>query len=181
MKQQMPQIRPARLDDAEALATVHVRSWQAAYVGLIPQDYLVNLSVARRAEVWNRILAASEWPSSGTLVAELDGKVVAFVSIFPARDDDSDSSKVGEVGSIYAVREVWGRGIGRALMKAAISRLADAGYSSATLWVLDTNTRARRFYEAASWRPDGATKRDDRGEFALREVRYRCEISPAAP
>lgn len=48
MKQRMPQIRPARLDGAEALATVHVQSWQAAYVGLIPQDYLDNLNVARR-------------------------------------------------------------------------------------------------------------------------------------
>lgn len=176
----MPHIRPARFDDAEALSAVHVHSWQAAYVGLMPQDYLDSLCVARRVELWNRILAASEWPCSGTLVAELDGKVVAFVTILRTRDDDDDSSKVGEIGSIYALPEVWGRGIGRALMKAAIARLTDAGYSSATLWVLDTNARARRFYEAGAWRPDGAAKHDDRGKFVLHEIRYRRQLSPAA-
>jgi ribosomal protein S18 acetylase RimI-like enzyme len=58
-------------------------------------------------------------------------------------------------------------------MASALDRLAAAGYEQATLWVLDTNARARRFYEAAGFRADGAEKPDDRGTFTLREVRYR--------
>jgi GNAT superfamily N-acetyltransferase len=174
-------IRSARIEDAEALATVHVRSWQAAYAGLIPQRYLDSLRVdMRRLERWRRGLAATAWPSTGTLVAESDGRVVAFAGISPSRDDDQDSATVGEVQAIYAVPEAWGRGIGRALMEASLERLACAGFSSATLWVLDTNTRARRFYEAGPWRPDGATKRDDRGDFVLQEIRYGCQLSPRA-
>jgi GNAT superfamily N-acetyltransferase len=172
-------IRSARMEDAEALATIHVRSWQAAYAGLIPQRYLDSLRVdTRRLDRWKRGLAATAWPSTGTLVADVDGRVAAFVGISPSRDDDQDSATVGEVRAIYAEPEAWGRGIGRALMGAALERLASAGFSSATLWVLDTNTSARRFYEAGPWRPDGATKHDDRGEFVLQEVRYRCELSP---
>lgn len=172
----MIRIRPARVDEAGALATVHVQSWQAAYGGLIPQGYLDNLSVARRQDGWKRILAATAWPSMGTLVAEVDGRVVAFVSISPSRDEDQDSARVGEVTSIYALPEEWGRGVGRALMNSAIATLIEAGFSSATLWVLAGNARARRFYESCSWRPDGAMKQEDRGEFVLEEIRYTRDL-----
>lgn len=172
----MVRIRPAVIDDAEAVATVHIQSWQTAYAGLIPQEYLDGLSVARRTEGWNRTLAATAWPSTGTLLAERDNKVVALVNICPTRDEDQDSTSVGEITSLYAVPEVWGRGIGRALMSSAVAALTNAGFSSATLWVLDTNHRARRFYEAGGWRPDGGIKREDRGEFALQEIRYRCRL-----
>lgn len=179
-ERRMLEIRRARIEDAEALATVHVRSWQAAYVGLIPQQYLDSLSVdARRLDRWNRTLAETAWPRSGTLVAVLDERVVAFAGISPSRDDDQDSATVGEVQAIYAVPEVWGRGIGRALMNSAIAALTHAGFSFATLWVLDTNRRARRFYEAGPWRADGATKREDTGQFVIHEIRYRCELPPA--
>lgn len=132
------------MEDAEALATVHVRSWQAAYARLIPQPYLDNLTVdASRVDRWRESLAATAWPSNGTLVAELDGRIVAFVGISPSRDNDQDSATVGEVPLIYALPEAWGRGIGRALMNSAIAALTDAGFTSAVLWVLDTNRRAR--------------------------------------
>jgi len=61
-------------------------------------------------------------------------------------------------------------------MDRAMATLRAVGFSTATLWVLDTNLRARRFYEAAGWVPDGATKVDDRATFTLREVRYRTTI-----
>jgi hypothetical protein len=39
--------------------------------------------------------------------------------------------------------------------------------------MLDSNNRARRFYEAGGWAADGAAKLDDRPGFMLHEVRYR--------
>jgi hypothetical protein len=32
-------VRPARIEDVADIAQIHVRSWQAAYTGLIPQSY----------------------------------------------------------------------------------------------------------------------------------------------
>jgi ribosomal protein S18 acetylase RimI-like enzyme len=58
-------------------------------------------------------------------------------------------------------------------MSAALDHLAAAGYREATLWVLDTNARARRFYTAAGFSADGGTKTDDIGGFVIREIRYR--------
>jgi hypothetical protein len=51
--------------------------------------------------------------------------------------------------------------------------LRATGFWCATLWALDSNDRARRFYRKAGWVPDGATKVDEREGFSLQEVRYR--------
>ena len=63
-------------------------------------------------------------------------------------------------------------------MRAATCSLRSAGFSQATLWVLEMNALARHFYEAMGWRPDGTRKRDERvGGFGLVEVRYRAELA----
>ena len=109
-------------------------------------------------------------------MAEDDSIVVGFVHLCPTRDEDRYPPTVGEVTSIYVLEEVWGTGTGRALMAAALERVTQAGFVQATLWVLDTNHRARRFYEAGPWQPDGATKRDHLRGFPLTEVRYACQL-----
>ena len=43
-------IRPATLNDAQAIARIRVQGWQFAYQGLISQDYLDSLSVAENTE-----------------------------------------------------------------------------------------------------------------------------------
>lgn len=169
-------IRPAESDDARRIATVHVRSWQAAYRGLIPQEYLDRLDPAERMPEWKSTLAEMSLPGKGILVAEIDGEIAGFAGLCPTRDEDEDPEKVGEVAAIYLAPEAWGTGVGRRLMTAAVEALAQAGYEQATLWVLDTNERARRFYQAAGWRPDGAVKKDVRWGFSLDEVRYRRRL-----
>lgn len=166
------EVRAADVDDAEQIAEMHVRSWQAGYRGLLPQDYLDGLDPASRVPARRRVLQDADLPRSGTLVAADDGLVVGFAHIGRSRDEAADDS-VGEVFAIYLAPGAWGKGHGRALMAAALAQLALAGYQQATLWVLDSNARARRFYEAAGFRPDGAVKDDESRGFRLTEVRYR--------
>jgi GNAT superfamily N-acetyltransferase len=168
-------VRRADIGDAAAIALVHVRSWQVAYRGLVPQDYLDGLDPEDRRRTWERGLATRQWPRSGTVVAEDDDGVVGFVYIGPSQDDDCGPA-TGQVGALYSLSTVWGTGVGRALMTEALARLAEAGYTEATLWVLDTNARARRFYEAAGWKPDGAVMVDESRGFPLSEVRYRRTV-----
>jgi GNAT superfamily N-acetyltransferase len=155
------------------IAIVHVRSWQAAYRGLVPQEYLDSLEVEQRYPVWERILGEAEWPRAGTFVADDGGDVVGFASICPSRDDDEEPASAGELAAIYLLPESWGMGLGRELMTFALSAFSDAAFDEATAWVLDTNSRARRFYEAAGWHADGAVKQDGRRGLVLNEVRYR--------
>ncbi len=155
------------------IAIVHVRSWQAAYLRLMPQDYLDSLEAGQRLPVWERAVGEAQWPRAGTFVAEGGGEVVGFASICPARDDDAELAGAGELAAFYLLPELWGTGLGRELMTSALSALSDAGFGAAILWVLDTNSRARRFYEAAGWHADGAVKQDGSRGFVLNEVRYR--------
>jgi GNAT superfamily N-acetyltransferase len=164
-------VRSAEAGDEVAIAEVHVRTWQAAYRGLIPDVYLDGLSVSKRRDSWREIINEFDTPATGAFVALHGSDVVGFVHFCPSRDDHADRD-VGEITAIYVHPEHWGEGIGRVLIGRALDSLGEAGFSSATLWVLDGNERACRFYEASGWTTDGATKADDRGDFSLFEVRY---------
>jgi ribosomal protein S18 acetylase RimI-like enzyme len=166
-------VRVASSADARRIAEVNVRTWQAAYRGQVPDEYLDSLSVEERESGWFEILGGSNLPVSGVFVIEDDNRaVVGFVGLSPSSDPDATSG-TGEVGAIYVLREHWGTGFGWALLEQATESLREAACSSATLWVLDSNTRARSFYERAGWAFDGQQKIDDRGTFSLHEVRYR--------
>jgi RimJ/RimL family protein N-acetyltransferase len=152
-----------------------VRSWQAAYRGQLPDDYLDGLTqeIPRRAERWKGFIR--EAPSLGRtlLAAEVDGRVIGFVNYGPPDDAATLGPHVGELYGIYLDPDAWGKGHGRSLMEAAVKGLTEADYTEAVLWVLGTNERSRRFYEIAGWRPDGGAKVEHRGHVELREVRYR--------
>ncbi|MCP2163938.1 L-amino acid N-acyltransferase YncA [Goodfellowiella coeruleoviolacea] len=172
-------IRPATPEDATALAEIHVASWQAAYAGHLPDGFLRNLSVADRQRSWQQWLAATDQASS-VLVAEADEHVVAgFAAIGPSRDDNA-APGTGELRSIYLHPKHWGRGLGRLLHDQAIEALRQRRFRQATLWVLASNTRARRFYETAGWAVDGATRTDTSrdGTVLFDEVRYWRDLPP---
>ena len=144
------------MQDVPEIAGVHVRSWQAAYQGLLPQAYLDGLDPAQRIGQWEQSLSAADWSDRGTLVDDAGGRLSGFVSNGPARDDDADSGRAGEIYSNYLVPAAWDQGIGGQLMATALAWLGEAGFDQVILWVLDSNARARRFYEAGGWRADVA-------------------------
>ena len=166
-------IRPATSDDAAALATVHVRSWQWAYQGQVPDAYLEQLGqtlperIAARRTQLERLQPDYRW-----WVAEHAGEVVGFATTRPSADDDA-APLTAEVLALYLDPEAVEQGIGRTLFEHAVADFRQRGFRQATLWVLESNERARRFYEAAGWAPDGGRKSDERPGFLLHEVRYR--------
>lgn len=121
-------------------------SWRHAYRGLLPDDYLEKLSVDER-EAQRLAWFADPRPGSGVLVAEGDaGRVVAFATFGPSRDDGAPTGSA-EVPAIYVDPADVGKGIGRELLAATTAALRRAGFTRATLWVLEENASARRFYE----------------------------------
>lgn len=169
----MPSVREASDHDLRSVAEIHTRAWQVAYRGVVPDDVLDGLTVDGRLEALRQYLASSD--ELTLLVAETDHRVVGFAVVGPSRDEDA-AEGAGEVQSIYVAPELWGQGVGQALLEASSRALADNGLDTATLWVLDTNARARRFYEESGWMTDGAAKVDDRDTYTLREVRYSREL-----
>jgi GNAT superfamily N-acetyltransferase len=147
-------IRAARPEDARPVAEVHVASWRHAYRGVLPDEYLDRLSVDDREAMWLRAFADPD-PKSGALVAEMNGRIVGFASFGPSRDEGV-ADGTGEVPAIYVEPVALGTGVGRELFETVTQALRDAGFARATLWVLEANVSARRFYEKAGWAWDGA-------------------------
>lgn len=152
-------VRKAVLTDAGAIASVHVRSWQSAYRGQIPDSVLDGLSVEARTSLWESVI-----PRGGVWVGLVDGAVVGFASAGPSRDADT----AYELYAIYALESAWGTGLGSSLATAALE-----GQSDVVVWVLDTNSRAISFYERLGFRPDGGVRTETMGLATLNEIRYR--------
>jgi ribosomal protein S18 acetylase RimI-like enzyme len=167
-------LRDATVEDARAIAEVHVAAWRSAYRELLPDAVLEALSVEEREAMWREGLADPR-PGWGCIVAEERDSIVGFVGYGPPEDRE-ETGPVGEVYAIYLDPSAMGTGVGRELFAAATRRLRDQGYPRAFLWVLETNERARRFYERAGWTWDGTTSahRFDRAELPI--VRYAADL-----
>lgn len=166
-------IRAARVDDADAMGRVHVRAWQSAYRGVMPDAYLDALSPEERAEMWRSIIDGHG--GSPVLVAVLDGRVVGFATVGAERTEGEPSAS----GELYAMNldpEVWGRGIGRALLHRATEELVGLAFPDAVLWVVPENQRARALYESDGWHPDGAVATEEILGVTVTDIRYRKQL-----
>ena len=73
-------IRRATIKDAEGIAKVHVDSWRTTYKGIIPDEFLKNLSYEKRTELWIANISKSD---NYLLVAETsEGEIIGFADIW---------------------------------------------------------------------------------------------------
>jgi GNAT superfamily N-acetyltransferase len=158
--------------DAAAVARVHVRSWQAAYRGLLPDEYLDGLRPEDRMTHYT--FGSPDRDLAHTSVAVEDGAIRGFVTTGPCEDDDAPLT--GEVLALYADPSAWGLGAGRILIQEARRRLCDQGCADAVLWVLVGNRRAERFYQRDGWVEDGSHRQARVSGAAVDESRYRRRL-----
>jgi len=170
----MVSVRDARPADAAEVAAVHVRAWQAAYRGLLADDYLDALRPADRAPRYT--FAASDADAPRTLLAVEDGAILGFATI--GRSRDADAKAAGELYALYVDPLHWRSGVGRVLMAHTYAEFASLGVEEAVLWVLRGNEAAVRFYSADGWHADGSRRREDVWGVAVEVRRYRRELFP---
>jgi ribosomal protein S18 acetylase RimI-like enzyme len=108
-------------------------------------------------------------------VLESEGAVVGCVAA--SVDEGGD----GEVVGLYVDPSCWRRGFGVRLHDAVLDDLRSAGATTAGLWVLEHNTRARAMYERRGWRADGGTRVVSAGPGVeglpeVVELRYRLAL-----
>ena len=156
-------IRPARLEDAEAVVRVHERASAAMFEELIGRRFDDVLPFGERLEDCRRALDEQSG-SAQTIVAQRGDEIVGMASWRLAEDGQ------GELEDLHVVPEAWGTGVGTRLLDAAVDALSSAGAEAAFLWVGEVNARARRFYERERWEHDG-TRRPS--AFGPIELRYR--------
>src|SRR4030095_12144759 len=133
------EVRKATAQDAFAIAFVHVRSWQAAYRGHMPDEFLDGLDVEKRANMWRKL---AQDPAKIILVAEdQNANIAGFAALGPSRDPNADPT-TAEVSAIYVHPDQWAKGIGRALLSASLNEIRKREFDQITLWVLEANKRA---------------------------------------
>lgn len=160
-------MRLAAPADAQAIARVHRASWRSTYGGILP-DAVITAHAERRSEsTWRRQLAARV-PEAATWVAELDGALVGFASVGPARHRLEGLES--EIYALYVLREAQRRGVGRALVSESARHFVRHAHFGFYLWVLKAN-RARMFYETLGGREIGE-KTERLGLHAFAQVAY---------
>lgn len=162
-------IRTAVPADAPSIAALHVRAWQWAYRGLMPERLLASLSSEQRCAMWRRALSGED-SEIRIWLSERNGSLVGFVASGRPREPSPEAT--AEIYALYQEETVAGTGIGRALFELALDDLRSRGYQRVALWVLDSNSRARRFYERAGLHADGGQKSETLDGHVLRELRY---------
>lgn len=163
------QIVSATLEDAHAIAQVHVLAWRAAYEGIVPAEYLAAQSVAKREAVWRESITKG---TPEVLVAKVEGRLVGWIAFGRSRDEDA-APQAGEIWAMYADPSHWSRGVGHLLWTHARERLADQGYKSVSVWVLAENVRAIKFYRAAGFAADPLGRKEvTMAGKTLQELRY---------
>lgn len=143
-------IRIGAPEDAAALARLQLGTALHAYHEIFPATAPAPQVDDLQVE-WERWLR-----SEGCRVFVADGLEGPIASV--ACGPDPDEPAVGHMARLYVDPASWGAGIGRALHQACIAHLRAASFERATLWVLEHNSPARRWYERTGWRPTGEVR-----------------------
>ena len=172
-------LRPPRESDASAVSVVQQAAWRAAYAATPASffDELFSDAAFLRAQA-ARIVQPHQPAGLCTWVA-VDGadELCGFVQVSP-----------GELLSLNVHPRAFGSGVGVQLLRRAEESLAaplshrdDPPAVVARLWVLESNARARRFYEREGWTAQDDTRVPDGRVEAERLYTKQLLLGSSAP
>jgi GNAT superfamily N-acetyltransferase len=137
------EIREARADEAPILAAVQELASLTALAHIFPPE---AYPYPRKAVQARWAVAVME-PETRTLIAVSDEEPVGAACVTD-----------GWLEGLYVVPERWGTGLADELHDRALGEVRGLGSASCRLWVLEDNSRARRFYERRGWRENGESR-----------------------
>ncbi len=144
-------VREARDDDDAALLEIDFATWTRA-VSPAPAP-----TREARTSFFDDRTARENY-----LVAEVDGRVSGYVLVHQNIPLASHRHVLG-INGLAVDPSAQGRGVGRALVEAAVAEAGRRGASKVSLRVLGENAGARRLYERCEFVVEGVL----RGEFVL--------------
>lgn len=134
-------IRNVRAEDLPAVADIKIKGWQAAYRGIVDDDYLDGLS-----DAYDRTLQKLEnsYTTNGFIVAEADGEILGFCRYSSLPEGEKADC---ELRAIYVKPAFKHQGVGTKLFERVTREFQQSGRTRMCLWVFKENETARRFYE----------------------------------
>ena len=145
---QLPKVtlREATKLDSAAIAHLHAESWRSAYRGILSDDYLDQRANTERAALWQSRFSEIASKPFFAVLAETGAELAGFACVFPQEHPTFGSF----LDNLHVVPQSIGQGIGRQLLGGVARRLiADKVPGGLYLWVIEKNSRARKFYAKA--------------------------------
>ncbi|MBN3931591.1 N-acetyltransferase [Streptomyces verrucosisporus] len=177
-------VREAAEADLEAVAALRVRGWWYAYRRLMPREYLEAMDATAYAARRRETFAETRETVTDLVAVDGGGRITGWAALGPCRGEgggsggggcEEEDCRDGELYALYVEPELIGSGLGRALLAEVVRRADARRMPRLRLWVVEGNERARRFYAAAGFAPDGARSLFDAGGTPVAEVRYTRE------
>ncbi len=162
--------------DIPLVAKLHVDSWRKHYAGILPADFLNDISVDESERRWRQRLADETRDTFERVVLHND-TVVGFAMGQPARDE----AICPELRSFYTDTTFRFALLPFNFMRHMIEDLAATGPSQPIqLWVLRDNARGRAFFHATGYEQDGVSRNARFGQAEAVLLRYALTPDRAA-
>src|SRR3954469_24393017 len=138
-------VRNADAGDLSTLLEMGIRTFNEAFADVNrPEDMEAYLGEAFAEE---QVATEMGDPLSTFLIAESDGSPVGYAKLYRGEVPDCVTGKHPiELARLYVVRNVYGLGVGNALMNGLINIARQEGYETMWLGVWEHNERAKAFY-----------------------------------
>lgn len=187
-------VRPARPDDAGAVAGIQLATWRIAYAQVIPESVLAALTEDDVAEQWRSAVVEPPTPRHHVLIAFEGETPVGFAAAGPATAEDlvgpgyTSGDGPADGGwdatalalSTLLVEPRWGRrGHGSRLLAAVADIAREDGFTRAVTWALDADQVTRAFLESTGWAPDGVGRVLDMNGTEVPEIRLATTLPEA--
>lgn len=152
-------VRSAEVSDAQEIASIHVNSWKSAFKGLMPERYINSYTLDQRNTEWLNVLGSN---SEHVIVAEKENSLVGFLSF------NNKSIDTLELSKLYLCPSIYSKGVGYLLMKQFENSAKASGINQLSLYVLDNNQAAIKFYSKHGFKlADGYVAEDFEGETII--------------
>ena len=136
------EIRKASKEDIKDVSRVYIDSWRTTYQGLVPDDYLKELSYEDAEKSWIDFSYNENEPFIYVAISDT-GKIIGFASGKSIDEKNFD----GELYSLYLLQECRGLGVGRKLISAIAKHFKEKDIYSMMVWVMNQNKSGLGFYE----------------------------------
>jgi len=136
-------IRKGNIDDIKAISKIYIDTWKTTYNGLVPENFLNELSYEEAENKWIHFFS-DQLHQSFIYVAINDfEKIIGFA----AAQNISDQEFQGELYALYLLPQAQGLGAGRSLISAIAEHFMEEGIFSMMVWVMKNNNSGRGFYK----------------------------------
>jgi GNAT superfamily N-acetyltransferase len=133
-------IRQGSIEDLALLLSIQREASMAGFAHIFPPERYPYPDADVRRGLYEQL-------QDGENVVLIDDEDCGFALVGP-----------GWLRRLFIRERAWGTGVAEVLHAASLATLRAQGTSSASLWCLAENARARRFYEKHGWRYNGSKR-----------------------